>query len=78
MRCLVMARKHVNNIWATAKQLPITAMEGLLKAVFSVGSTPRLYSEDRMLAEHSSVEWSEVAGVWQFSRALQQRLRSDD
>jgi hypothetical protein len=41
-----MAGKHVNNICAIARQPPITAVVGLLEAVFSVGSTPRLYSED--------------------------------
>jgi hypothetical protein len=36
-----MASKHGNNIQAVARQLPITTIEGLLKAMFSVGSTPK-------------------------------------
>jgi hypothetical protein len=42
---LVTAGKHVNDIWAIAKRPPITT-EKLLEEVFSVGSAPRLYSED--------------------------------
>jgi hypothetical protein len=57
MCCLVTAGKHVNNIRAIARQPPIT-VEGLLEAVFSVGSAPRLYSEDSRLAE--AVQLSEV------------------
>jgi hypothetical protein len=45
-------------------------VEDLLEAVFSVGSTPRLYSEDPGPLK-SSVEG------WQLSRALQGRLRRD-
>jgi hypothetical protein len=41
MHCLVMAGKHVTNIQAIARQLLITAVEGLLKAVLSVRSTLR-------------------------------------
>jgi hypothetical protein len=48
----------------------MTTIEELSKAVFSVGSAPRLYSEDPRLAEES------VEG-WQLSRALQERLRKD-
>jgi hypothetical protein len=66
-----MSGKHVNNIWAIARQLPITIVEGLLEAVFSVGSAPRLYSKDPRPAESSSVE------VWQLNRTLQGRLRKD-
>jgi hypothetical protein len=46
MRCLVTVDKHVNNIRAIARQPPLTTIEKLLEAVFSVGSTPRLYNED--------------------------------
>jgi hypothetical protein len=53
---LVTAGKHVSDIQAFAKQLLITTIEGLLEEVFSVGSTPRLYSKDPRLAEGSSVE----------------------
>jgi hypothetical protein len=49
-----MAGKHVNDIQAITRQSPITT-EGLLEAVFSVGSTPRLYSKDPRLVELSSV-----------------------
>jgi hypothetical protein len=42
IRCLVMTGKHVNNIQDIARQLPITAVEGLLEAVFSLGSALRL------------------------------------
>jgi hypothetical protein len=54
MCCLVTAGKHVNNIRAIVRQLPITTVEGLLEAMFSGGSTLRLYSEDPRLAECSS------------------------
>jgi hypothetical protein len=57
---LVTAGKHVNDIRDIARQLPITTIEGLVEAVFSVGSAPRLYTEDLGPAEVSSVEWSEV------------------
>jgi hypothetical protein len=43
---LVTAGKHVKNIRAIARQPPITKIEELLKAVFSAGSGPDLYSED--------------------------------
>jgi hypothetical protein len=56
MRCLVAAGKHVSDIQAIARQLPITTTEGLLEAVFSIGAAPRLYSEDPRSAEGSSVE----------------------
>jgi hypothetical protein len=46
-----MAGKHINNIRAIARQLPISAVEGSLEAVFSVGSALRLYSEDPRPAE---------------------------
>jgi hypothetical protein len=50
MRCLVAVGKHVINIRAIARQSPIT-IEKLLKAVFSVESTPRLYKEGPRPAE---------------------------
>jgi hypothetical protein len=50
MCCLVTAGKHVNDIRAIARQAPIT-IEKMLEAVFSVGSAPRLYSEDPRPAE---------------------------
>jgi hypothetical protein len=46
MLCLVTAGKHVNDTRAIARQPPVTAIEGLLEVVFSVGSVKRLYSED--------------------------------
>jgi hypothetical protein len=46
MRYLVTVGKHVGNIRAIVRQPPITTIEGLLKAAFSAGSAPRLYSED--------------------------------
>jgi hypothetical protein len=55
MRCLVTAGKHVNKILAIVRQPPVTAVEGLLEAVFSVGSALRPYSEDPRPAECSSV-----------------------
>jgi hypothetical protein len=55
-----MAGKHVNDIRAIARQTPITTIAGLLEAVFSVGSAPRLYSENSRTAEGSSAELSEV------------------
>jgi hypothetical protein len=44
-----------NNIQSIARHLSMT-IEGLLEAVFSVGSTLRLYSEDPKPADSSSVE----------------------
>jgi hypothetical protein len=38
--------KHVNNIRDIARQPPITTIEELLRAVFSVGSDPDLHNED--------------------------------
>jgi hypothetical protein len=43
--------KHVNNIWVIVRQPPIAIIEELLKAVFSVGSTPGLYNENSGAAE---------------------------
>jgi hypothetical protein len=51
MHCLVTVGKHVNSIRAIARQPPITTIGKLLKAVFSVGSAPRLYNEDPRPAE---------------------------
>jgi hypothetical protein len=70
MRYFVAAGKHVNHIRAIARQQPITTIEGLLEAVFSVESAPRLYSEDPGPAEES------IEGG-QLSRALQWRRRRD-
>jgi hypothetical protein len=46
MRCWVTVGKHVNDIRTIARQPPITTIDKLLEAVFSVVSTPRIYSED--------------------------------
>jgi hypothetical protein len=51
MRCLETAGKHVNNIRDIARQEPITITEKLLEELFSVGSAPRLHSEDPRTAE---------------------------
>jgi hypothetical protein len=67
-RCFVTVCTHVNNIRAIAKQQPITTIEELLKAAFSVGSAPRPYNEDPRPAE----------GDWEFSYGIfagQQRLQ---
>jgi hypothetical protein len=48
---LVMAGKHVNSIRAIARQPPITAVDGLFEAVFSIGCVPRLHSEERRSAD---------------------------
>jgi hypothetical protein len=48
---LVAVGKHVNYIRAVARQPPITTIEELLEAVFSVGFAPRLYSQDPRPAE---------------------------
>jgi hypothetical protein len=56
MRCLVTAGKRVSNIRAIARQPPITTIEGLLEAVFTVGSAPKLYSQESRSSEDSSVE----------------------
>jgi hypothetical protein len=45
------AGKHVNDIRAIAWQPPITAIEKLMDAVFSLVSALRLYSEDPRPAE---------------------------
>jgi hypothetical protein len=45
VRCLATAGKHVQNIWAIARQPPII-IEGLMKDVLSVGSAQGLYNED--------------------------------
>jgi hypothetical protein len=50
------AGKHVNDIRAVARQPPTETIEGLLEAVFSVGSALRLCSEDPRPAEGSSAE----------------------
>jgi hypothetical protein len=55
MRCLVVGGKHVSDIRAVARQPPITTIEKLLEAVFGVGSSLRLYSEDPRPAELFSV-----------------------
>jgi hypothetical protein len=46
MRCLVTAGKHVNSIRAIARQAPTTVIEGLLEAVLSAESAPRLYKKN--------------------------------
>jgi hypothetical protein len=51
MCCLVAAGKHVNDIQAVARQPPITTIEKLMEAVFTVGSILRLYSKDPRPAE---------------------------
>jgi hypothetical protein len=48
---LVEAGKQVNAPRTVARQPPITTIEKLFEAVFSVGSAPRLYSEDPRPAE---------------------------
>jgi hypothetical protein len=53
MRCLITAGKHVNDTRDIARQQPIITIEKLLEAVFSVGSAPRLCSEDTKPAEFS-------------------------
>jgi hypothetical protein len=55
--CLATDSKHVNDIWAIAGQLPITTIAKLLEAVFSVGSTPKLYNEDPRPAELNWDSW---------------------
>jgi hypothetical protein len=47
---VVATDKHVNDIRAI-RQPPVTTIEKLLEAVYSVGSAPRLYSEDPRPAE---------------------------
>jgi hypothetical protein len=53
---LVTAGKHVNNNRAVARQPPITTIEELLEAVFSVESAPRLYNEEPVWWRDSWVE----------------------
>jgi hypothetical protein len=55
MRYLVMVGRHFKNIRDIARQSSITAIKGFLEMVFSVGSAPRLHSEDPWPAECSSV-----------------------
>jgi hypothetical protein len=54
--------KHVRDIRAISRQPPITKIERLLDAVFSVGSAPMLYIEDPRPAECSSVERRKIVG----------------
>jgi hypothetical protein len=51
MSCLVESGKHVSNIRDIARQPRISTIEKLMVTVFSVGSAPRLYSEDPRPAE---------------------------
>jgi hypothetical protein len=51
VHCLVTAGKHVNNIRAIARQLPVTTTEELLEAVFSAMG---LYNKDPRPAKFSS------------------------
>jgi hypothetical protein len=64
MCCLVTAGKHINNIQATARQPPITIVEGLLEAVFSVGSALKQEPQSSWVQcsafQFSWVKWSEV------------------
>jgi hypothetical protein len=46
----LVTRSRENDIQSLARQLPMTKTEGLLEAVFSVGSAPRLYNKDTSLA----------------------------
>jgi hypothetical protein len=71
---LVTAGKHVNNIRAIARQPPITTIEERLGAVFSVGSAPGVKNEDPPGRQR---ELRELVEGWQFSSALQGRLRRD-
>jgi hypothetical protein len=56
IRCLVTVGKHVNDIRAIARQPPITT-EGLLEAVFSVGSAPRWTPGPLSAVQLSEVKW---------------------
>jgi hypothetical protein len=51
MLYLVTAGKHVNNIRDIARKPLINVVEGLLEAMFSVGSATWLYSEEPRLSE---------------------------
>jgi hypothetical protein len=51
----VTAGKHLNNIRVISRQQSITTMEGFFDTVFSVGSAPRLYSENPGPAEVSGL-----------------------
>jgi hypothetical protein len=55
MCCSVTVGKHVNEIRANGRQPPIT-IEKLLDAMFSFGSSPRLYKEDPRSAEKVEVQ----------------------
>jgi hypothetical protein len=48
---MVTAGKHVTIIQDIVRQASIITIEKLLEAVFSVGSVPRLYNEDRNPAQ---------------------------
>jgi hypothetical protein len=45
MCCLVAASKHINDMQVITRCPPITTIENLIEAVFSVESAPRLYSK---------------------------------
>jgi hypothetical protein len=56
--CFVTAGKHVNDIRATARQPPISTIEEMLGAVFTVGSAPELYNEELRPAQLEFREFS--------------------
>jgi hypothetical protein len=72
MSCLVMASKHVYNIQAIARKPPITTIEGLLEAVFSVGSTPKaiLVSTPGLLALEGAGTDSSLECTFNLSRPV--------
>jgi hypothetical protein len=83
MRYLVTTGKHVYSIQAIARQPSITAVDGLVESVFSVGSAPRLYSMDPRPAVFSWVKQlvreSESSVVdWQLTRVLHGRLWQEE
>jgi hypothetical protein len=61
---LVTAGKDVNDIRALSRQPPITTIEKLFEAVFSVGSASRLYNEDPRPAE---LKLRELVQGWQLN-----------
>jgi hypothetical protein len=60
MRWLVTVCKHINDIPAIARQPSITTIEGMLKAMFSVGSVSPRYIVARNSVQLSAVQLSEV------------------
>jgi hypothetical protein len=75
---LVTVAKDINDIRDIAMHPPIKTIERLLEAVFSVGSTSRLYSEDPSPAEWKGRVPSRVEGVSNTSTVTLRVVKGDE